>query len=84
MQWNPFRDDELAVGLENGLVNIWHIPDDVKCIGNKEGTPIPELQSKVSDSKKETVVLTEKKLADLEPFKVLKVGEVGVKVTQVR
>lgn len=82
MHWNPFRNDELAIGLENGLVNIWRIPYDVKCIGHKEGSTI--LDAKILDSTKEANISTDKKLAELEPFKVLKVGGMGAKVTQVR
>lgn len=82
LHWNPFRNDELAVGLENGLVNIWRIPDNVKCIGHKEESPI--FDAKKLNSTKEAIISTDKKLAELEPFKVLKVDGMGVKVTQVR
>ena len=26
-QWNPFDDREIAVGLDNGIVKIWNIPE---------------------------------------------------------
>lgn len=82
MHWNPFRVDELAVGLENGYVNIWRIPENINCIGHSEEPPVLEKTSKTL-TKIEDEISVDKKLADLQPFKILKVG-VGAKVTQVR
>jgi WD40 repeat protein len=77
LQWNPFsaNSNELAVGLENGNVNIWDIKADIPCIGSKSSE---EFEKEGSESIEDVP-----KLADLSPVKQLNVGN-GKKVTQIR
>uniref|UniRef100_A0A1I8AQU8 Coronin n=1 Tax=Steinernema glaseri TaxID=37863 RepID=A0A1I8AQU8_9BILA len=57
LQWNPFDETELAVGLDTGRVNIWRIESDVEPL--RPSTPPPEGEEPKEGARR--------KLAELEP-----------------
>lgn len=80
LQWNPFRNNELAVGLDNGVVNIWHVDLQTVCIGSNEFNEILIRQKK---AEKGTPLEKYFRLNELTPFKVLKIIG-GIRITQIR
>lgn len=83
LQWNPFRPDVLAVGLDNGTVNIWHIDPEVPCIGSAKFNEIAQRPKEKNNGRDVTPPSDEKRLADLRPIKTLSIGA-RTRVTHIR
>lgn len=70
----------MAIGLDNGNVNIWRIDSKVPCIGSNDFNKILSRQKEAEkDSPPEEYV----KLNDLAPYRILKIGQ-SMRITHVR